>query len=141
MSHFKCHCCHCCSCCHCCHPCHSCHSCQSRHSCHHCHYEFLLLAKPAVARLGLLPASGRPGSVYLQLSLSHMYDNCLGLYTGTLWTICGLFMDYNIDYILVQQSTTVSLTGLPVLRTVYKPMSMHKSSNSQNCEFCVVEKL
>ena len=41
-------------------------------------------------------------------------------------------------YIVVQQNTTVSLTGLPVLRTLYKPMSMNKSTNSQNCEFCVL---
>ena len=41
-------------------------------------------------------------------------------------------------YIVVQQSTTVSLTGWPVLRTLYKPMSMNKSNNSQNCEFCVL---
>ena len=43
-----------------------------------------------------------------------------------------------VCYIVVQQSTTVSLTGLPVLRTLYKPMSMHKSTNSRNCEFCVL---
>ena len=24
------------------------------------------------------------------------------------------------------------------LRTLYKPMSMHKSTNSRNCEFCVL---
>ena len=35
--------------------------------------------------------------------------------------------DYT-DYIVVQQTTTVSLTGLPVLRTLYKPISMHKQS-------------
>ena len=44
----------------------------------------------------------------------------------------------NSCYIVVQQNTTVSLTGLPVLRTLYKPMSMNKSTNSQNCEFCVL---
>ena len=41
-------------------------------------------------------------------------------------------------YIVVQQTTTVSLIGLPVLRTLYKPMVMHKSTNDQNCEFCVL---
>ena len=43
-----------------------------------------------------------------------------------------------IFFFLVQQSTTVSLAGLPVLRTLYKPMSMHNSANSRNCEFCVL---
>ena len=33
-------------------------------------------------------------------------------------------------YITVQLTAHGSLTGLPVLRTLYKPMSMHKSSNS-----------
>ena len=41
-------------------------------------------------------------------------------------------------YIVVQQTTTVSLTGFPVLRTLYKPMYMHKRTKSQNCEFCVL---
>ena len=36
------------------------------------------------------------------------------------------------------QTTTVSLTGLPVLRTLYKSMSMHKSTNNRNREFCVL---
>ena len=45
------------------------------------------------------------------------------------------------QYIVVQQFTTVSLTGLPVLRTLYEPMSMHKRTNSQNCEFCVFIKV
>ena len=43
-----------------------------------------------------------------------------------------------IRYILVQQSTNVSFVGLPVLRTLSKPMSMHKSPNSQNCVFYVL---
>ena len=43
-----------------------------------------------------------------------------------------------IGYMLVQQSTTVSCAGLPVLRTRYKPMSMHKRSYSQNDKFCVL---
>ena len=41
-------------------------------------------------------------------------------------------------YSVVQQTTTVSLTGFPVLRTLYKPMYMHKRTKSQNCEFCVL---
>ena len=41
-------------------------------------------------------------------------------------------------YILVWQSTTVSFVGLPVLITLYKPMSMQKSTNSKNCEFYVL---
>ena len=41
-------------------------------------------------------------------------------------------------YILVQQSTTVSLTGLPVLRTLYKPMSINKSTNGKICELFVL---
>ena len=41
-------------------------------------------------------------------------------------------------YIVVQLTAHVSLTGLPVLRTLYKPMSMNKSTNSQNCEFSVL---
>ena len=48
---------------------------------------------------------------------------------------------FYVPYILVQQSITVSLAGLPVLRTLYKPLSMHKSTNSQNCEFCVFIKV
>ena len=64
-----------------------------------------------------------------------------------------LVLDYNLDfanglilavflvalnsppvrYIVVQQTTTVSLTGFPVLRTLYKPMYMHKRTKSQNC--------
>ena len=39
---------------------------------------------------------------------------------------------------MVQQSITVSLTGLAVLRTLYKAMPMHKSTNRQNCEFSVI---
>ena len=50
----------------------------------------------------------------------------------------NFFKKYQCRYIVVQQFTTVSLTVLPVLRTLYKPMSMHKSTNSQNCEFCVL---
>ena len=53
----------------------------------------------------------------------------------------GRHTDRHMDkstYIVVQQSTTVSLTGLPVLKTLYKPMSMHKSIDCQNCEFCVL---
>ena len=38
----------------------------------------------------------------------------------------------------VQQSVHVSLSGLPVLRNLNKPMPMHKSTNSQNCEFEVL---
>ena len=41
-------------------------------------------------------------------------------------------------YIVVRQTTTVSLTGFPVSRTLYKPMYMHKRTKSQNCEFCVL---
>ena len=44
----------------------------------------------------------------------------------------------DISTFLCVQSTTVSFAGLPVLRTLYEPMSMHKSPNSQNCEFCVL---
>ena len=36
-------------------------------------------------------------------------------------------------YITVQLTAHVSLTWLPVLGTLYKPMSMHKSTNTQNC--------
>ena len=38
----------------------------------------------------------------------------------------------NEPNILVQQSTTVSFAGLPLLRTLHKPMYMHKSINSRN---------
>ena len=41
-------------------------------------------------------------------------------------------------YIVVQQTTTVSLTGFPVLRTLYEPMYMHKRTKSQNCKFCIL---
>ena len=51
------------------------------------------------------------------------------------WSFMVLFGTCMVLYIVVQQNTTVSLTGLPVLRTLYKPMSMNKSTNSQNCEF------
>ena len=44
-------------------------------------------------------------------------------------------------YIVVQQTTTVSLTGFQVLRTLYKPIYMHKRTKSQNCEFCVFIKI
>ena len=39
--------------------------------------------------------------------------------------------------ILVQQSADVSLSGLPVLRTLYNPMPMHETTNDQKCKFCV----
>ena len=42
------------------------------------------------------------------------------------------------SYILVQLTAHVSLSGLPVLRTLYKLTPMHKRTNSQNCEFCVL---
>ena len=56
------------------------------------------------------------------------------------WVICSVPQNYFFGifhYILVQQSAHVSLSGLPVLRTLYKSMHMHKSSNSRNWEFCV----
>ena len=37
---------------------------------------------------------------------------------------------FHLIYILVQQSGHVSLSGLPVLRTLYKPIPMHKSTKS-----------
>ena len=56
-----------------------------------------------------------------------------------MWIITNCDADANeTQYNFVQQSTTVSCAGLPVLRTIYKPMSMHKSTNCRNCEFCVL---
>ena len=52
--------------------------------------------------------------------------------------LLGLHKQAFCAQIMVQLTAHVSLTGLPVLRTLYKPMSMHKSTNSQNCEFCVL---
>ena len=40
-------------------------------------------------------------------------------------------------HILVQLTAHVSLSGLPVLTSLYKLTPMHKMANRQNCEFCV----
>ena len=43
--------------------------------------------------------------------------------------------------ILVQHSGHVYLSGLPVLRTLFQPMPMHKSTSSQNCDFFYFSKV
>ena len=45
------------------------------------------------------------------------------------------------QYIVFQQNTNVSLTELPVLRTLYKPMSMNKSTNGPIVNFMFYKKL
>ena len=49
-----------------------------------------------------------------------------------------MWTQMNSSYMFVQQSITVSFAGLPVLRTLYKPMYKHKSPNSRICELCVL---
>ena len=44
-------------------------------------------------------------------------------------------------YIMVELTAHVSLSGLPVLTTLYKLILMHKKTKSQNCEFCVEKKI
>ena len=39
---------------------------------------------------------------------------------------------------MVQLTAHVSLSGLPVLTTLYKLTPMHKRTNSQKCEFSVL---
>ena len=75
-------------------------------------------------------------SADLQIKSMLVVKDCL-----TLWLSNSLFYAMLVlvtHYILVQKSTTVSWAGLPVLRTLYKPISMHKSTNSRNCESCVL---
>ena len=62
-------------------------------------------------------------------------------YQSTRGTLADEALYYSTIYILVQQSTTVFFAGLQVLRTFYKPMSMHKRTNSQNWAFCVLKKV
>ena len=38
---------------------------------------------------------------------------------------------------MIQLTAYVSLSGLPVLTTLYKQTPLHKRTNSQNCECCV----
>ena len=58
--------------------------------------------------------------------------------------VCVLNLTYNPKnytlYIVVQQFTTVSLTWLPVLKTLYKPMPMHESNNSQKISALYIQR-
>ena len=100
-------------------------------------------------------ADSRPGVSVLIGKVSHIFKchtNVIYViikmsYFDTLCRWCKLNADVRTTsipsrlqcvYIVVQQTTTVSLTGFPVLRTLYKPMYMHKRIKSQNCEFCVL---
>ena len=63
------------------------------------------------------------------------------LYAMGEWTnqhpfLIDTYLDKLVDF--VQQSTTVSFARMPVLGTLYKPISMHKRTKNPNCEFCVL---
>ena len=74
----------------------------------------------------------------IRLTCQHFYSSLLTYLVNLCLNVHYAEQLLSPTYILAQQSTTVSLAGLPVLRTLYKPMSMHKRTNSQNCEFCVL---
>ena len=88
---------------------------------------------------GFLPLGG---SWYHSAVIDEVYSACwpLGpqstfLVIISLHKVLSIFC---IEFILVQLTAHLSLSGLPVFTYLYKLTPMHKRTNSQHCEFCVL---